>query len=130
MSAITQQVHTRFKMFAGALQTGPSIAHLAKDVEDFAVRANAAGKSIGIEYLEHSKTVVITFGYRNDETPYPIKLQTVALGRGNALDPADLTRLESRMEEEASRLQNIICHELLVTEKDDFVVVFMTHHAA
>lgn len=128
MSAITQQVHAKFKMFAGKLE-GHGIGALAREVEAFAASAGAAAKSIGVEYLEHAKTVVVTLGYRDDEQHYPIALQTVALGRGNALDAADLTRLEARMGAEAAKVPNIICHELFVTENDEYVVVFMTHKA-
>jgi len=129
MSGIAQQFHTKFKMFAGPFGSGPNVARLIKDVEEFAARAGVAAKSIGIEYLEHDKAVVLTLGYRDDETPYPIKLQAVSLGRAATLDPPELRRLEKRMEEEAARLPSIICHELFITEQDEFVVVFMRHQA-
>jgi hypothetical protein len=128
MPTIDQQVHAKFKMFAGKLE-GHGIGGLAREVEAFAASAGAAAKSIGVEYLEHAKTVVVTLGYRDDEPYYPISLHTISLGTGDARNPADLARLEARMGEEAARVPNIICHELFVTESDEFVVVFMRHAA-
>ena len=126
---ISQQVHNKFKLFIGVLEEGKSIAKLVAEVEQFAAKAKAAPKSIGIEYLEHSKKIVLTLGYRDDEPAYPVKLQAVSLGQASKLDPAELAKLESRMAKEASKLKNIVCHELFITEGDEFLMVFMTHQA-
>lgn len=127
---IAQQVHGRFKLFSGVLEGGASLSALADQVEKFAVSAKAAPKSIGIEYLEHSKRVVLSLGYRDDEPAYPVKLSVVTLGKASKLDASELLRLESRMAEEAAKIKNIICHELFITEGDEFLMVFMSHHAA
>jgi hypothetical protein len=100
---IAQQVHAKFKLFSGVLDGGKSLAALAEQVEKFAVSAKAAPKSIGVEYLEHSKQVVLSLGYRDDEPAYPVKLTAVSLGRASGLDAVELERLEGRMAEEASR---------------------------
>jgi hypothetical protein len=126
---IAQQVHARFKLFSGVLEGGKSLAALAEQVEKFAVSAKAAPKSIGVEYLEHSKRVVLSLGYRDDEPAYPVKLHSVSLGKASNLDPAELLRLESRMADEAAKISNIICHELFITEDDEFLMVFMSHQA-
>ncbi len=128
-SNIAQQVHSRFKLFSAVVEDGNSIAKLAEQVEQFATAAKAAPKSIGIEYLEHSKRIVLSLGYRDDETAYPVKLSVVSLGKASKLDGAELQRLESRMAEEAAKLQSIICHELFITEQDEFLMVFMAHQA-
>lgn len=117
-------------MFAGKLEPGHSIAKLAEQVEQFAAQAKAAPKSIGVEYLEHSATVVVTLGYRDDEPAYPIKLHVVSLGKASSLDSADLHRLELQMEQAAAKLTNVICHELFITEDDEFLMVVMVHQAA
>lgn len=123
MSNIHAQVHAKFKLFAGTLD---GIAHLAAEVERFAESAHAAPKSIGVEYLEHAKRVLISLGYRDDEPAYAIRLHTVSLGRASALDAGELHRIEQRMQEEAAKLSHVICHELFVTEHDEFLMVFMT----
>ena len=130
MSNIGHQVHGRFKMFAGKLEPGHSIAAIAAQVEQFAATAGAAPKSIGVEYLEHNATVVVTLGYRDDEPAYPIKLHVVSLGKASSLDTADLHRLEQRMEQAAAKLNNVICHELFITEDDEFLMVMMVHQSA
>jgi hypothetical protein len=126
---IAKQVHGKFKLFTGKLEGGKSITKLSEEVERFAAQTKAAPKSIGIEYLEHSKTLVLTLGYRDDESAYPVKLGTVSLGKSSKLEAADLAKLEAKLADEAAKVKNIICHELFITEDDEFIVVFMTHQA-
>jgi hypothetical protein len=126
---IANQVHGKFKLFTAKLDGGKSINKLAEEVERFAVQAKAAPKSIGVEYLEHSKMVILTLGYRDDEAAYPVKLSAVSIGKATQLDAAELARLEKRMAEEAAKLGTVICHELFITENDEFMMVFMTHQS-
>jgi len=123
------QVHSRFKLFSGKLGAGGSLGKLATEVADFAKKAKAAPKSIGVEYLEHSKEVVFSLGYRDDQPPYDIKLDTVSLGKVESLSPTELARVEKKMEEAAAKVKDLICHELLVTDQNEFVLVFMKHVA-
>jgi hypothetical protein len=126
---IAKQVHGKFKLFTAKLDGGKSITKLAEEVEQFAVQAKAAPKSIGVEYLEHSKTVILTLGYRDDEPAYPVKLTAVSIGKESQLNAPELARMEKRMAEEAAKLGNVICHELFITEDDEFMMVFMTHQS-
>ena len=128
-ASVEGQVHSKFKLFSGALGTGGSLGKLATDVEAFARSAKAAPKSIGVEYLEHSKEVVVSLGYRDDEAAYPIKLHTVSLGKVDKLGPGELSGLEKKMGEAAAKVSKIICHELLVTGDREFIMVFMSHAA-
>jgi hypothetical protein len=121
-----QQVHSKFKMFTGKLGGTRSILELATEVEAFAAKAKAAPKSIGIEFLEHNKTLVLTLGYRDDEPAVAIKLVTASLGKASKLDTAELAKLEVRLSQEAAKAKHVICHELFVTDDDEFIVVFMT----
>jgi len=125
--SVKGQVHSKFKLFTGALGPGASLGKLATDVESFAASAKAAPKSIGVEYLEHTKQVIVSLGYRDDEAPYPIKLHSVSLGKAAHLGAPDLATLEKKMAEAADKTPHIICHELLVTSDDEFIMVFMTH---
>jgi hypothetical protein len=124
--SVKAQVHSKFRLFSGPLGAGGSLGPLGKEVEEFAAKAKAAPKSIGVEYLEHSKQVVVSLGYRDDEPAYPIKLTSVSLGKAETLKGDELSRLEKRMGEEASKLSGVLCHELLVTGDDEFIMVFMT----
>jgi hypothetical protein len=87
-----------------------------------------AAKSIGVEYLESLNKVVITLGYRTDEATYPIRLQSVPLGKIQVL-ANDFSALETAMAQAAEKHTNVICHELYVTEAQDFFLVLMTHEA-
>jgi len=124
--SVQGQVHSKFKLFAGPLGPGGSLGKLATDVEEFAKKVKAAPKSIGVEYIEHDREVVVSLGYRDDEPGYPIKLQSASLGKLQSFKPDELARLEKKMGEAAAKVTGIICHELLVTEEREFVMVFMT----
>jgi hypothetical protein len=128
MSDIGKQVHTNFKVFVGELGEDRSIGDLANKVAAFAKSEGVAAKSIGVEYLESMKKVVVTLGYRTDEKPYPIRLQSVPLGKLQAL-ASDFTALEDAMASAAEKYANVICHELYVTETQDFFLVLMTHES-
>jgi len=113
------QVHTKFEIF-----TGKSIDSLLSEVEKFAAKAKVAPKSIGVEYLEEIDCVVMSLGYRDDEPHYPVKLSCVRVGK---IEPtADLSELEKAMTEAAAKQQDIICHEIFITDEHDFFMVFMT----
>ena len=72
---------------------------------------------------------MLSLGYRDDEPAYPVKLNVVSLGNATKLDAAEIQKLEGRMSAEAGKLANIICHELFVTDTDEFLMVFMSHQA-
>jgi hypothetical protein len=128
MSAITDQVHTQFKVFVGELAADGSIGDLGDSVSSFAQMAGVAAKSIGIEYLESLQKIVITLGYRTGEAAYPIRLQSLRLPKVEVL-ASDLSALEGAMATAASNHPNVICHELYVTGDQDFFLVIMTHEA-
>ena len=124
---ITRQVHDKFKIFSGELAADGTIGKLAEEVAAFAHKTKIAAKSIGVAYLEPSKRVVITLGYRDDEEPYGVKLHSVRLGKMDV--KGDFTALEEKMSQASGKYRNIICHELYVTGGNDFTAVVMTHEA-
>ena len=126
MTAAKDQFHGKFKLFTGTLGADLSLGSVAKEAEEFVRKNPCAPKSIGVEYLEGEKRLVLSLGYRDGETPYAIALHAVSLGVAKALDAAELTRLENAMGAAADKLKNVLCHELFVTEKREFVMVFMT----
>lgn len=127
--SISEQVHGKFKIFIGKREADGSIAQLARDVETFAAKAKAAPKSIGIEYVEHTKQVVVTLGYRDDEAAYPVKLDVVSLGKVPKLEGEEVAKLEQKMTQAAAKLAHVICHELFITEESEFLMVFINHQA-
>jgi hypothetical protein len=125
--SVKEQVHSKFKLFSGALGAGASLGALAGEVEAFAKSAKAAPKSIGVEYLEHEKLLVVSLGYRDDEAPYPIKLHALPLGAVKGFGKAELAGLERKMGDAAAKIAGIICHEVFVTDQNEFVMVVMSH---
>ena len=76
MAEIAEQVHSKFKVFAGQLDRNKTLGPLAGEIAAWVKQQGVAPKSIGIEYLEGVKRVVVTVGYRDDEPGYPIELHT------------------------------------------------------
>lgn len=66
MGQIAEQVHGKFKVFAGPLHADDTISPLAEEVSRFVRESRAAAKSIGVEYLESAGRLIITLGYRDD----------------------------------------------------------------
>ena len=126
MAHIAEQVHAKFKVFAGPLDADDTIGPLAEEISRFVRDSKAAAKSIGVEYLETAERLIITLGYRDDEEGYPVKLSSVSLGKIEALG-GDFGELERKMTEASAQFSNIICHELYVTGDHDFMMIFMTH---
>jgi hypothetical protein len=129
MSKIAEQVHGRFKVFTGKLAADNTLGVLATEIEDWVRTAKVAPKSIGVEYLESSKKLILSVGYRDDEAPYNITLTSVQIGRLEALDAPGLAKLEQAMTRASATVKNIICHELYVTESHELLMVFMAHQA-
>lgn len=128
MSQIAGQVHSKFKVFAGELQPDHTIGPLADEVAKFVSDSKIAPKSIGVEYVESAKRLIITLGYRDDEEAYGVNINCVSLGRIDAFGD-DFSQLEAAMTEASSKQNNIICHELYVTDDHDLLMIFMTHQA-
>src|SRR5262245_23691009 len=128
MSQIADQVHSKFKVFAGQLDANKTLGSLADDVANFVRESKVAPKSIGVEYLESVGKLIITLGYRDDEPGYPVRLNCVSLGKVSNLS-GDFAELEAAMMAAGQKQTNIICHELYVTEDREFLMVFMTHQA-
>jgi hypothetical protein len=126
MSQIEEQVHHKFKVFAGALQPDNSLGSLADEISRFVSSSNIAAKSIGVEYLEAADSLILSLGYRDDEEGYPVKLSSVSLGKVDTA-AGDFEALERKMSEASAGLSNIICHELYVTDEHEMLMVFMTH---
>ena len=128
MSDIEKQEHQHFKIFSGALGEKNSLGPLADEVANFVASEKVAAKSIGVEYLEAAKRLIITLGYREGEEFYPVKLTSVALGKvENLATRNDFSELELAISEASQKLERIICHELYITEDNEFLMVFMTH---
>jgi|SRR5215471_7443690 len=126
MSQIQEQVHNKFKIFIGALQPDGSIGPLADEISSYVSESKIAPKSIGVEYLESAKRLIVSLGYRDDEAGYPVTLHSVSLGKVNT-SGADLNALEQKMAQASAGLSNIICHELYITDKQEMLMIFMTH---
>jgi|CXWL01.1.fsa_nt_gi hypothetical protein len=129
MSSAKDQVHGKFKLFTGELGADLSLGALASEVEAFVAKTKCAPRSIGVEYLDGDRRVVISLGYREGEPAYKIRLRSASLGTAAKLDAPELARLEKAMADAADKQpegEGLICHELFVTEKREFVMVFMT----
>ncbi len=124
---IEAQVHDNFKLFTGKLDEAGHISEVAPEVAKWVAAKKVAPKSIGIEFIESTKQLILSVGYRDDEPAYNIKLTSQKIGRIQALDADELARLERAMKAAAGNSQDVICHELYVTDTSDLYIVTMSH---
>jgi hypothetical protein len=122
---MTQQQHGKFKLFIGQSTQESPLGKLGEQVAAFVKEAGVAAKSIGTEYLESKKSLVVSLGYRDDEPGYPVQLQCVKLAGPSGSSGDDLAQLESQMAAAAGQFTGIICHELFITDTGQFYMVFM-----
>ncbi len=122
------QTHHKFKVFLGELSPDGSPDALAAQIERFVQEHQVSPKSIGAEYLERDHRVILTLGYRDDEPAVPVQIKAVRIGVLGS--PPDHGAIESAMAAAAAAVNNIICHELYVTDKDELFMIFMTSQGA
>jgi hypothetical protein len=121
-----EQVHNKFKIFTGTLANDNTLGPLADEIAAFVRDNKVSAKSIGVEYLEGTKKLVLSLGYRTDGEHYPVKLSTVSIGSIGELGGADVSRLEAAMAKASSGVANIICHELYITDEGELLMVLMS----
>lgn len=121
----TEQVHGKFKVFVGALDDDATPGSLGAQIAAWVAAKGVAAKSIGVEYLEGARQLVLTVGYRDDEPGYPVAVKAVPLGPLGHLDEAGCADLEARMAAAAQGLGHVICHELYITGDHEVAMVFL-----
>ncbi len=119
--AIQQQVHDKFKVFVGS-----SIEDLSSQVAQFTSGSTIAAKSIGVEFLEAASALVVSLGYRDDETGYGAKLSAKSAGVLDFGSAASIAALEAALSEGAASSGDVICHELYVTGSGEAFTVFLS----
>ena len=127
MTTSLDQVHEKFKLFSGKLESDGTIGALATEVAAWARDAKVAPKSIGIEYVESADRVIFSLGYRDDEPTYGVTIKSVPVGKLAGFGAAELAVLETAMGAAAANQGKILCHELYVTAKSDLLMVVMSH---
>jgi len=108
------QSHSKFKVFIGT--------DAFEKAASFVKESSVAPKSLGVEFLESSKTIVLSLGYSDDQPRYDIELSKVSLGLLDLIE----TTVEEALELAASKFDNVICHEFYVNGMGEFFAVFMT----
>jgi hypothetical protein len=123
---VALQSHSKFKVFIPEdnLSEQEATRRLNTMLTAWTKDGKVAPKSVGVEYLEASKRLVLSIGYRDDEQGYAVKLTTISLGKPNLFPDA----IETAMNKAAESLDaDVICHEFFVTGEGEFVMVFMSH---
>jgi hypothetical protein len=120
---IKHQVHSKFKVFISDAESEDAVEQLFRQADVFTKDNSVAPKSIGVEYLEGQKRLILSIGYRDDEPGYPVNLKSVLLGKL----AMNSSTIEAALEKAADETDNVICHEFFVTEGGDFVMVLLSH---
>jgi hypothetical protein len=115
------QFHDRFKLFVASYAKGIGLDQLLREVEKWIKDEKVAPKSIGIEFLDDTKTLIMSIGYKDDEA-YEVSLTTALIGK---LDLNHLEEEEKEIGAAVLKLDNIICHELFVTDTGLLHMIFM-----
>ncbi len=115
--------HSSFKIFKGKME---DVSRIQTDIESFVVTNQVSARSIGIEFIEHSQEVLISLGYSTEGEFTPVSLALVNFGK---VDLSDTEAIEKKMSEAAQQQKNVICHELCITDKDEFLMLFMSTNA-
>ncbi len=115
MEHITHQVHTRFKAFLS-----PSFKDAAEAVRSFTASGSIAAKSIGVEFIDSSESLLISLGYAEGQPGYAVELKERAAGSVSAPE-----HLESALEAAADEVGDVICHELFVDSAGGVHLVLM-----
>jgi hypothetical protein len=128
---IKGQIHSKFKVFIpeAGISDDEAMRRLGSMVEGWVRASKAAVKSVGIEYIESKKQVVLSLGYRDDEPCYPVKLTSVPLGKLDLHPDAVATAMEKAAASVESAGGSVICHEFFVDGDGAFVMVLLSHHA-
>ncbi len=67
--------------------------------------------------------MLISVGYSNEGAHQPVSIGMVNLGKVNLEDTDNMEKL---MSDAAEKQKNVICHELCITDKDEFLMLFMS----
>jgi hypothetical protein len=113
------QTFGRFKLFKGSLT---AIQDILNKITEFANAPNVSPRSVGVEYLEKDQQVVVSIGFAHETDDKTVGFETSVVGNINT---DELIVLESKLEEEASKIAGVICHEFFIDEKGDMHVIFM-----
>lgn len=112
--------HSEFKIFKGRLE---EFAAIKQNIEAFVASGNISARSIGIEFIEHAKEIFISLGYSKEGPFAPVTLELIDFGK---VDLNNTEALEQMMTSEAQKQQNVICHELCITDNGSFMMIFMS----
>lgn len=112
--------HSNFKLFVEDFKDGNFPMNRVKD---FINGEGVVPKSIGIEFLESSSKVIISVGHEI-ENGINSEHELTLVNLGN-LDVNNLEALESTMNQEASKLNGIICHEFFVSKENEVYSLFL-----
>ena len=124
---IAAQVHDKFKLFTGALDASGNLGAIAGEVAAWVKQAKVAPKSIGIEYVERDKKVILSVGYHDNEPAYGVTIASTKIGPIGKLEAGELGKLEQAMSAVAAKQKSVICHELYVTDANELYIVTMAH---
>lgn len=118
------QVHSKFKLFEVNFTNGKLTAKDKKTFLAFVSDPSTLVKSVGVEFLEGTTKLLISFGYttKKNTSHYDLILKKV----GVYVNPEySIPSIEAKMEKEAAKLLNVICHEFFVDNNGGVFAIFL-----
>jgi len=119
---VKHQVHEDFKTFIGN-----SIPELSKMAADFCTQNHVAAKSLSV--LQYGQNLIVSLGFRLDEHPYSISIESVELPIRIIDASSSSTDLDENMFDvmESWSGGDIICHAFYLNDSGKLNVAFLLH---
>jgi hypothetical protein len=118
------QEHDRIKLFVMDYNGTEDFSKVMNEAGTWVATNKIAPKSIGIAYVDKDKKLVLSMGYRNDETPYLVQLSATSVGKIDF--NSDLSQYEDIISDAMAASDSVVCHEMFITEDDVLHVILMS----
>ena len=117
-------IHENFKAFALSFENGKFSTADKKQILKFTDQPEIFAHSVGAQYVNSTGKVVMTIGYTTKKKG-KAKKYTLTVKK---LGQFQFGLLEAALTKTASKLEKIICHELIVTADDTAYAIFLHEH--
>lgn len=117
------QVHYQFKIFELDFVDGKISSIDKKLFLSFLNHPKTLIKSVGVEFIESKSKILLSFGYslRKNANKHDLIFKKV----GTYTDIIGLSDIEEKMGKEATKLNNVICHEFFVDNNLNVFAIFL-----
>lgn len=118
--------HENFKAFELSFENGKITNADKKQILKFVDLPEIHAHSIGAQYISRAGKIALTIGYTTKKNGKAKKYSLTV----KKLGAFQFSLLEAALTKAASKLEKIICHELIVTADETAYAIFLHEHEA